>query len=569
MNIKNARSFSSLCARVLMLNTSAPAINMPGILSLSIKPVILLLAALFLLSQVTGCQAGAVVSGHSSPTFLYVPLDDRPVNYQQVLELADLAGLKLVTPPRELLHGDGRQAPVEKLWHWVLANSDELDGAILSLDMLVYGGLVASRTHNLPPALLAKRLNRVQELAGRIDGPVYAFGTVLRSAASSEAAEEAGYYRQYGDQLFKLGVLEHRAELGLASPDELTDLAGLRGVIPQVYLNDYLERRTTNGIVIASFLELADSNLLTYLVVGRDDCHPYGYSAREARTLEREIKELELGDMVATYPGADELGFVLLARAFNDLHQLSPRVYPVYSFPGAEVVVPRYEDVPLGESIEARTRSMGGTVTAVPESADLSLVVNAPRDRAVQQEQPGAALPGSITNLTLDLMDLGLPVVVADVARANGAEIALMEALAARGLLADLAGYAGWNTAGNSIGTALAQGSIYTGLLELGLLDKKRLQLHQSYLITRYVDDWGYQSIVRQQIMETHGLTTTTPLDPALERKLAEETGRLLQEFANQNLEPSFGRRVPVEGVSFPWLRLFEVEFVIDKNGIL
>ena len=27
------------------------------------------------------------------------------------------------------------------------------------------------------------------------------------------------------------------------------------------------------------------------------------------------------------YPGADEVGFTLLARAYNDYHQLTPKVY--------------------------------------------------------------------------------------------------------------------------------------------------------------------------------------------------------------------------------------------------
>ena len=102
---------------------------------------------------------------------------------------------------------------------------------------------------------------------------------------------------------------------------------------------------------------------------------------------------------------------------------------------------------------------------------------------------------------------------------------------------------------------------LFRSLVELGLLDEGQQQLHQRNLLTRYIDDWGYQLAVRPELMEAHGLTTTDPLDPARERKLAREAGRLLKEFVAQNLEPSFGRRVPVEGVTFPWLRLFEVEF--------
>ncbi|MEW5952335.1 MAG: DUF4127 family protein [Bacillota bacterium] len=526
---------------------------------LTLLPALLLLPALVL-----GCLPRSAPE-YGGPVFLYVPLDDRPVNRLQAAEMARLAGIRLVAPPRELLSGEGRRAPVEKLWPWVEKNSDGVDGAILSLDMLVYGGLAASRTHSLAPDVLARRVGMAQDLAESIDGPVYAFATVLRSAASSRAAEEADYYRLYGEKIFKLGVLEHRADLGLASEEELRDLARLQGEIPGEYLADYLTRRENNEIVRHEFTQLAGAKVLDYLVIGRDDCYPYGYSSREAREVERLIAEQGLEEAAATYPGADELGFMLLARAFNDLHNLTPRVYTGYGFPGAEEVTPRYEDVPLGENIEAHINSLGGRVAAAPEEADLALAVNAPRDEAVekawQEEFPGKTVPAATAGLAAELLARGLPVAVADVARANGAEPALMEALAANGLLADLAGYAGWNTAGNSIGAALALGSIYAGLLELGQLDEARQQLHQRCLLTRYIDDWGYQAVVRPVLMEKHDLTTTSLLDPALERQLAREAELLLQEFAAQNLEPSFGSKVPVDGVAFPWLRLFEIEF--------
>jgi hypothetical protein len=198
-------------------------------------------------------------------------------------------------------------------------------------------------------------------------------------------------------------------------------------------------------------------------------------------------------------------------------------------------------------------------VVTEPENADLALVVSAPRE-ATSDNQDNI-ITNDTAQIVQGLIDRDLPVAVADVARANGADLALMEELNIMGLLPGLAGYAGWNTAGNSIGTALAQGSIYAGLLELGLLDEKQQQLHERCLLTRYVDDWGYQAVVRAELMKIHDLTTTTPLDPALEQQLAKEAGRMLKGFAAQNLEPSFGKVVPVEGVTFPWLRLFEVEF--------
>lgn len=62
-----------------------------------------------------------------------------------------------------------------------------------------------------------------------------------------------------------------------------------------------------------------------------------------------------------------------------------------------------------------------------------------------------------------------------------------------------LASYAGWNTAGNTIGTALAHGTIYALAQAGGTLDELA---QQEFMIERILDDYAYQKIVRDELGE-------------------------------------------------------------------
>ena len=82
-------------------------------------------------------------------------------------------------------------------------------------------------------------------------------------------------------------------------------------------------------------------------------------------------------------------------------------------------------------------------------------------------------------------------VAIADIAYANGADNALVQSLFAQRLAWPLASYAGWNTAANTIGFALVQ-----GLQAAYLTPEDKTDL----LLVRYLDDWAYQSNVRDVV---------------------------------------------------------------------
>ena len=131
------------------------------------KRFLSLLLALLLLLTLTGCGAvrtepwpveSESVSGESASgeAVAYVPLDDRPDNVERVVYLAESLGYALTMPDRDLyrtaldgqpLNENGTQyGDRAKLFQWVLdQEAAGCDRYILSLDQLLYGGLVSSR----------------------------------------------------------------------------------------------------------------------------------------------------------------------------------------------------------------------------------------------------------------------------------------------------------------------------------------------------------------------------------------------------------------------------------------
>ena len=77
---------------------------------------------------------------------LLLPLDERPCNFKFPL-LMPSADIRIIRPPRELLGNKKIPADCKEIARWVIDNVRDVYAVILSMDMLIYGGLVPSRLH--------------------------------------------------------------------------------------------------------------------------------------------------------------------------------------------------------------------------------------------------------------------------------------------------------------------------------------------------------------------------------------------------------------------------------------
>jgi hypothetical protein len=101
------------------------------------------------------------------------PMDERPPNYQLVSMIADLNGIEIELPKKSLLGRYMKPGECEELIGWML--SREADRFIISVDMLSYGGLIASREEEISAETALERLRSVRELRRRFPMPRFSF----------------------------------------------------------------------------------------------------------------------------------------------------------------------------------------------------------------------------------------------------------------------------------------------------------------------------------------------------------------------------------------------------------
>ncbi len=537
-----------------------------------------------------------------------LPVDDRPVNYDYPRCLGRAAGLQVHLPPREWLGNPWRPSRHQDLVGWLKDTAPQVDALIISADTLGYGGLIPSRKSAESTEAVLARLGVLRELqASRPDRPILASSVVLRIHRSDSAEEEKPYWATYGARMFRLSFLEHKAEMGDAAPAETAERDALRGEIPSDVYDDYRRGRARNHDVNRAMLDWLDEGVFDYLLLPQDDTADYGWNIAEARRLQSLIRARGLTDRAITYPGADEVGCVLLARYVCRLNQFAPRVWPHYSGVTGPTVVTAYEDRPVHEMLKAQLAPLVGVVAESPETSDFSLFLNAPivrqgnadsqwlirqgvdqiragmppafqpwldrftategfRGTRREMESPRRS-PEEFVRSLLAAVRAGRPVALADVAFVNGADMVLGDLLQQHAEIASLASYSAWNTAGNTLGTALAQAVIHTINLRTDTTADQRAA-HLEFLFLRFLDDECYQARVRSQCMMEDlpalGLAPTHERLPdsvadAIENQVRERLAAAVAKLRDRFIASRLVRDVRVTHIHLPWRRLFEV----------
>lgn len=324
---------------------------------------------------------------------LLLPLDERPCNaaFPGRLFPADKVQILL---PRKLGHKK-EPADFSVLSDFLFEKAKDADALLLSLDMLLYGGLIPSRLHHLKTETLFSRLHLIRELKEKYPAlPIYAFATVMRCPAYSSDDEEPDYYERFGSAIHARGASMHRALAGLTtsseaegpvpspagllpaasgegeiSPPFSSDPAGTTSAEPvsasslddgdsqdpepclssdfETCLADYLARRALNKQLSLQALELVKEGILESIVFPQDDSMRFGFPAMDQEEIRRRILTLGLTERAMMYPGSDEIALTLLCRILLNHHGLLPKVYVKYLTDGARSLIPLYEGLPL------------------------------------------------------------------------------------------------------------------------------------------------------------------------------------------------------------------------------
>lgn len=496
---------------------------------------------------------------------VFLPLDERPCNADFARMLFNGERLNMVTPQR--LGQKKTAACREAVEAFLLTECADAHGVVLSMDMLLYGGLIPSRLHTLSREDATRRMALVPRL--KAQNPkllIYAFQCIMRCPQYSSSDEEPDYYGDCGRAIYLAGDAQHRCRLGLCRPEEARRL---REKVPEAALRDYLDRRAFNLDFNLEALALLGAGWIDLLVIPQDDSARYGFTAMDQERVRRRIAELSLGARVLMYPGADELGLSLTARMALYFAGLRPRVYVKYAATGAPAIVPLYEDRALGETVKYQLTAAGCRVATSLAEADMVLAVSAPGSSMREAAEQPAAEPGYAIERTLvefaaflkDCLADGKIVTVGDNAYANGGDLELIGLLDQLNLLGDLHGYAGWNTSSNTLGTAIAEG--------IHALVEGRTPAHMDFLALRYVEDAGYCGFVRKVVTDgelaKRGLNA---LNVGAQRgDISAVVRERLNAFVLERL-PSVARHIRIDDVWMPWQRMFEVGLSTRWHGV-
>ena len=496
-------------------------------------------------------------------TVLFVPQDDRPVSLQYTVDTAKAAGMTVLTPPQNLISGKTYKGQADQIWNWVEQNAGRADVMVLSTDTLIYGGLVDSRKHNLPLSTLEYRLKRIEALKANYKNTrIYGFGTVMRSPRASGGGTEPSYYADYGPTIFQIAALQDKLDAGTLTQAETQKLMSLQASVPVEYLQDWFSRRQKNMQINKGLIDEARKGVFEYFALGHDDTSQLSQSALEGRYLSQYSKGIPR-TQYGSFPGADQLGLLLMARSRTDESVEKPTFSIIYPLGGAGKTLPGYEDQTIDKTIAEHVEAVGGTMTTAGKPTVL-LAVNTPLSTSTSESEAFGNFPmvSQATNAFVDRIqqatEQGVTVSVADIAYNNGSDNTLVGAMYKRDILYKIGAYNGWNTASNTVGYAIAQGLLLKSMSPEG---------HRDMLTQQYLDNWAYQANIRKDIyrMQDSIRTDNVRYSGDLNSKLEEYLQERIQDFGKTYLKVD-PRTIKA---TFPWGRLFETDITVYNKPVV
>lgn len=393
---------------------------------------------------------------------ILVPLDSRPPCSQLVVDNGRTAGIEIVLPPHELLDYYTQPGNTQALQAWLSKELPQADGAIISIEQLLYGGLLASREKPASEAQLEALTAYLQQLhAVNPDKPLYAFDILPRMnpPASIETYRGRQNLMEWSRLTGRIALQAYPAGEDAASL--AARLTELESEIPQADLALYNSVYSSNRCLNQQLALMVKDGTLTRLVLGQDDGEKYSLPNVELAQLEEFFHQQQLTpQQVVITHGADEVALSILAQLYLQQTGYQPKVYLDFNTAAMSEHIMPYMAISLRQSALEKILLSGACSAHTPEEADLILYIScgtsdtlAAREQAVQQLQA--------------YLQQGKQVALVDLSQHFSAQETLFPLLLKQGLpINQLCAYAGWNTASNSIGTALAQAQIYQAALQ-------------------------------------------------------------------------------------------------------
>jgi len=418
---------------------------------------------------------------------LLVPLDNRPAAGQFAQMIGSIAGAEVKLPPYDSLGEFTKPGSPAKVLAW-LAGQDYkgVAAVVVSTDMIAYGGLIASRTNHATYGDAVTRLNILADIRRQHpEVKFFAFSAVTRVLPTATRA--AAPWRM---QLGRYVQLRETAA-GNSSARVSSELARLQEQIPAVELVRYDRMRARNLRVQRDLLSMTAAGVFDYLMLGQDDASPIGPHMRETALLRSDSNDLGIQSKVYFCEGIDQESNVLVSRALLRESGFTPYVKVVYSDDDGKKVYASFESQPLERSVADQLFASGARPADPGGPYDYALYLNTPNPRPDRFDKFAEDLKADV--------DRGVPVAVADVNLTShvAADPRLVGALSEGRRLSKILSYAGWNTAGNTVGTSIPAANMAVLGRRDGVGTLQKELAREEFLLHRLVNDYAYHRFTR------------------------------------------------------------------------
>lgn len=506
---------------------------------------------------------------------LLIPLDSRPPCGQYLSALGNISGQSILLPPDEILDHYHRPADRDKLFQWLRSAAPTADTAIVSLDMLIHGGLLSSRLSTGSEADIQRALAELRSLKQQNPHLQIHLFHIIPRLLLADIPEFRSYqqamlhYSQTKDQLI---IFENQWQ----TPAILEEKSQIPAEIQKKYQQLYQQNLAINQ----ALFHMVQDNLLETLVIGQDDGQPFGLPNASKQYIHTFLQDHPaLQSRVFLTRGTDEVALTLLGRDFAARHRWKPKIFAAYPSPAVSARIMPYMPHSIATTVQEKIALVGGIPAPTAEEADIVLYVFAGSSgESLQSRQLEAA------QQLRKWLDEGKKVALVDLSEHFSAKETLLPVLVGHQIpLTKLTAYAGWNTTSNSIGTAITQALLYTGAIAAAAPSPATHYYQLSFLSARFLEDWHYQKVLQPRLNDTLKRHRLDPyhLDSVyneVNRNLARELANSAKDLAGYLYQyplnpPATGSPAQLRIVAlhpqvhFPWERTFEIS--LDPRLVL
>ncbi len=521
---------------------------------------------------------------------VYIPLDNRPVNYDRVSYLAEASGIKLVMPDEALVSNtmgdDYDQGNPKEIFDWL--KNQSADYYIISLDMLFSGGLVGSRAPfddtddsiaNLSSAFGEYTLSQTEEeiidyvIELSKTKKVVLLDTVMRLASTvNYGGLDMNLYTFFRNryasverkQLYDNELTVENIVSGYKYDKDGQEITAVYGGKDYTQTVEKYLRGRERKLVLSDKLYSACGDDIIGLFVGVDDSTPNtNIQTNEIRYLNEKL--INDRENFLLFAGADELGLMGISAAATDFYgEITMKLS--YFGNGEEYVADDYDPGTLKESMLSHIDAVGGRLTE--DNADIELLVltrsAASGSDAVQHQKNVNAL---IEKLEYNLEN-NIPTCVIDASSYSGYGALAQGMLDKKLDIGEILGFSAWNTVGNAVGIALSNATArFTYLKNSENITEESHKGFMKTIAFSHVKDTAYKKFGNLPFEGSGTFDANYKIFLEYSQNIAESINNssiFVSSFEQENKYD-----ITLSNLYWPWNRNFEANFNVEAvpNG--